>query len=109
MNPEVILRVVEEMDPVIIKTQDDNNILSWDGALILLKVKVVVWSIHSPIYTAWWVDNLQLMIMNVQNARIEVILSRKSLHLSSNTNKFVKALFCHAVSKEHAISSNYFP
>jgi len=75
MNPEAVLRVVEEMEPVIIKTHvnnnnnNNNNIPPRDGALILLNVKVFVWSIHSPIYTAWWVDNLQLMIMNVQKCQ----------------------------------------
>jgi hypothetical protein len=73
MNPGAVLRVVEKIEPVITKKQDDddddnnnNNIPPRDGALILLNVKVVVWSLHSPIYTAWWVNNLQLMIMNVQ-------------------------------------------
>jgi hypothetical protein len=48
------------------KTQDNKNLPPRDGALIPLNVHVFFWSLHSPNCTAWWVDNLQLMIMNVQ-------------------------------------------
>jgi len=66
MKPEAVLRGVENMEPVIINTQDNIDILPRDGALIPLNVKVVVWSLHSPSYTAWWVNSLQLMIVNVE-------------------------------------------
>jgi hypothetical protein len=66
VKPGAVLRVVEKMEPIIIKTQDNNNIHPRDAALIPLNVRVIVWSLHSPIYTAGWVNNLQLMIMNVQ-------------------------------------------
>jgi len=66
MKPEAVLRGVEKMEPVLINTQDNNNIPPRDGALIPLNVKVVVWSPHSPSYTAWWVNSLQLMAVNEQ-------------------------------------------
>jgi len=66
MKPEAVMRGVEKMELVIKNTQDNNNIPPRDGSLITLNVKVVVWSLHSPSYTAWWVNSLQLMIVNVQ-------------------------------------------